>query len=371
MRGQGWILLCGWIFLSHAYASLPKMKVRIGRNLPKVTVQGIDLQGHFFLKNETKQYPGKNIIHFNCQKLANSKKGATLVASVSSPGGLVSWGNRRYWGDLMLTTAQDRHSCDLLQNTPMEKYISTLLAKEMRGDWPIEALKAQAVAARTYAMFQKERNPTGLFALENSEKHQVSGHFFDETLATSKASSFTKGLILTNKRGELVPAFFHSKCGGHTFLPEKVWSSPVEGYESVSCPFCHEHGTKRWEKSISPSKIHRLFLAALSPGSSPSSAPRPRLILDQKARGDIRVFWKKKIRKIPRSFLRKKLGRKEIPSNNFTIHIERDRFVIKGAGLGHGVGMCQFGAFEMAKRGMNHREILAHYYPQFNIQKGY
>ena len=88
----------------------------------------------------------------------------------------------------------------------------------MNANWPVEALKAQAIAARTYALEKINSNfmsrvlgRTAHFDLENSEKHQVMGTFFDQTLSTVKATYATKGLVLVNKKKRLLPIFYHSK----------------------------------------------------------------------------------------------------------------------------------------------------------------
>ena len=253
----------------------------------------------------------------------------------------------------------------------MEDYLSSLLAKEMNGQWPLEALKAQAIAARTYALFQKKQRPSHLFMLENSEKHQVSGSFFDGTPLTRKAAMETKGSILVNKKGNIVPAFFHSKCGGRTYLPQKVWSESVEGYHEIICPFCHNHGTKNWKRVISQAEIRHVLLDSFANKKNKTTNGPFQLVVGKKDQDSIYFSWGNKIKKVFKSYLRKKLGRKKLPSNNFTIHQRPPHFTIKGRGFGHGVGMCQYGAFEMARQGKHHRQILAHYYPQLKIKKLY
>ena len=331
----------------------------------------MDLQGHIFLKNKKEQYLGRKTIHFNCQGKGQAPRKSVLLASLHSPTGLMAWNNKHYRGDLLVATSPNFNSCDLVQQTTMENYLSSLLAKEMNGHWPLEALKAQAIAARTYALFQKKQHPSRLFALENSENYQVSGSFFDGTPITRKASMDTKGFILVNQKGRIVPAFFHSKCGGKTYLPQKVWSESVEGYHEVICPFCYKHGTKNWKRVISQNEIGRILLDSFPNKKNKTSNRHFQLMTNKKNQSFIYFSWAGKIKKVSKSYLRKKLGRKKLPSNNFTIHQRSRHFSIKGKGFGHGVGMCQYGAFEMARRGKQHQQILSHYYPQLKIQKLY
>src|SRR5690606_26776420 len=107
-------------------------------------------------------------------------------------------------------TNPGKESCDLVNSISLENYISTLLSKEMNGTWPVEALKAQAVAARTYA-FERVKRGAGmelnekLYHLESSEKDQVSGSFMDITEKTVLATRETNGEILVGPSGKVAP----------------------------------------------------------------------------------------------------------------------------------------------------------------------
>ena len=372
MKVHGGIFLCCYLVNAIVFA-VPHIQVRIGKNLQQVLIHGMDLQSDIFVNNQRGQYLGRKAIRFDCSGSASVKEKAILLASLSSPTGLISWGNRSYRGNLQVTTSENFDACDLVQNISMENYLSSLLAKEMGGGWPLEALKAQAIAARTYALVKKEQNQFDLFTLENSERHQVSGSFFDETWQTRVAALATKGRVLVNDEGKIVPAFFHSKCGGRTYLPSKVWSARVAGYRSVKCPYCHHHGKGKWQKRLVTREVRAALLATLSEeqrGGS-TSGEKLQLVEDGKNRDDIKFYWRGRVERVPKPYLRKRFGRKELPSNNFTIRQGSGGFMIKGEGLGHGVGMCQYGALEMARRGKNHRQILAHYYPRLKVKRLY
>ena len=356
--------------LSTAPASV-QVKVRIGKNLDHVLIHGVDLQNHIIIKNKIKRYRGRKKLRFNCQRNQPWQKNTALLAALSSPTGIISWKNQHYLGHLLLTTSNNFNACDLIQNTTMQDYISSLLAKEMGGQWPLEALKAQAIAARSYALFKKKKNYHQLFALENSEKDQVSGSFFDQTFSTRKAAMTTKGLVLTNDRGKIVPAFFHSKCGGRTLLPQVVWPSPVQGFRSVKCPFCHSHGTKNWQRFISQKQMQKIISSTTNISHKTIAQENLRLIVDHNSRDYLRFYLSNATQRIAKSQLRKKLGRKKLPSNHFALTQHPAGFTARGKGFGHGVGMCQYGAMEMARRGKDHRQILAHYYPRLKLKKAY
>jgi len=341
---------------SHSFASVPSVKVLIGKSLKKVVVEGIDLQKTFHLKNELKQYRGKKIISFNCKPHTPVKrlirKNPLLVASLSSPTGLVSWGAQKYQGELQLLTNSSRESCDLVNSIPLESYIMTLLSKEMNGSWPVEALKAQAVAARTYAFdrIKKERGLTldkeKLYHLESSEKDQVSGSFSDITRLTIKASKETEGEILIAPSGKIAPAFFHSKCGGKTLRPDQVWGGVEEGYRSVNCTFCAKTGTKDWNYRTKNQKIISMVDKVLQKYySDEMKSNEIRFMPDTLENSELRLYAGDRLHIIKKSYLRNLAGRELLPSNNFILHQSDNIIEFKGHGYGHGVGLCQLGAY--------------------------
>ncbi len=247
------------LFISASvHAAIPNVKVLIAKSQKNIVVEGMDLKKVFHTLKRNEQYAGKKSISFNCHAPAKNSSlpnNPVLVASLSSPTGLISWGKNKYQGELQLLTNPGKESCDLVNLIPMENYITTLLAKEMNGSWPVEALKAQAVAARTYAYDRINRgknidSAAKLYHLESSEKDQVSGTFLDITKNTLQATNETAGEILVGPSGKIAPTFFHSKCGGKTLRPDQVWGGVEEGYRSVNCTFCQKTGKKDWQHKI-------------------------------------------------------------------------------------------------------------------------
>lgn len=364
-------------------ATVPKIKVRIGKNLKQVKLSGLDIKKEINGRSGTKFYKGKKRLKFNCLTLRKLKtlKNPLLLARLSSPTGLIRWERTAYPGKLNIVAAAEQKGCDLVNEISMETYLSSLLAKEMNAKWPIEALKAQAVAARSYAYHKivtqqvsKSKGFKTYYDLENSEKHQVNGSFFDTTKKTLKATKETKGEVLTLGKGKLTPIFFHAKCGGRTFIPSQVWANRVKGYKSVDCPFCHKYGKKDW-KLILPKKrfnlvvdkvLKNFYADKLINKSDPT-----KIVPDHKGKSKIRFYDDERLITIQKSRVRSVLGRDKAPSNYYHIVDRGSKVEIKGKGHGHGVGMCQLGALEMAKRGMNYKQILAHYFPEHQLEKIY
>ncbi len=358
-------------------AAVPKVKVLIGKSLKDVLVHGTDLKQMIPAKKLYREFAGRQTVNFNCRISKNIilPEKPLLVASVTSPTGLVGWGEKRFRGELQLVagpTAQQR-GCDLVNLVPMDSYISSLLAKEMNAEWPIEALKAQAVVARSYALARMKPGSDGeLWHLESSEKNQVSGNFYDTTARTDTAARETEGEVLTDNIGRPVEGFFHSKCGGNTLRPEQVWSGSVDGYRNVECPFCHKYGKKSWDETLSKDYFAKLLSKAVTRyQSTPVSLKAQELtfVHDIPTSSEIRFYQGNKLHKVKKSWLRNLAGRDQFPSHNFRVLESAHGMRVEGRGYGHGVGLCQLGALELAKRGYGYRAILQHYFPSMNIKR--
>lgn len=363
----------------------PIVSVRIGKSLRNILVTGLDLKRHLIFNNDFRVYNGKKTVKFNCETFTSLNKKRNqplLLATLESPTGLLSYANDKYQGMFKVITSPKGDSCDIVNEIPMEAYISSLLTKEMNPKWPIEALKAQAVAARTYALHKiktqqvtKELGSEAYYDLESSEKHQVGGSFFDATDTTNTASYETKGEVLTTEAGAIRPIFFHSKCGGRTLRPDQVWHNKEEGYQSVNCPFCNEIGPKSWNNIISRDRLKSFFLWASEnryikeklAGDLSSIV----LVPDQLDKFTVNFYINDRPFIIEKAVLRKFFGRFIFPSNTFSIKKQGEGVMVMGEGLGHGVGLCQMGTFAMAMRGWSYKKILAHYFPGHVLKKMY
>ncbi len=363
-------------------SAVPSVKVLIAKSLNSIVVEGIDLQNKIHTQKKLQQYSGRKKISFNCRSpmfgtRKTFSKNPLLIASLSSPTGLISWGKNKYKGELHLLTNSDQESCDLVNLVPMEAYLTTLLAKEMNGTWPVEALKAQAVAARTYAYDRIKRGvgeerEDKLYHIESSEKDQVSGTYFDITKNTLQAAKETHGEILTGPSGKITPAFFHSKCGGKTFRPDQVWGGVEEGYRSVNCTFCQRTGMKDWEYQLNGDKLTSMVDRVLRRHYSDEiQGSSIRLMPDSVHNSELRLYVGDRLHIIKKSYLRNLAGRELLPSNNFTMQKRNNQFLVNGQGYGHGVGLCQLGALELAKRGYDYRQILSFYFPRHKMRKVY
>lgn len=384
-----------WIFLALSLIGMqdasanrgPIIRVRIAKALSSLVVSGDNLKAKSPIIMGLNEREGKRTLRFNCRGHDLTKKSngsPTLLASLSSDSGVIRYANAPYLGNMDLLVSGQGDACDVVNSLPMDSYISSLLAKEMNAHWPIEALKAQAVAARTYALFQMDGKEAGknpektFFDLENSEKYQVNGSLLDTNSTTWKASMDTSGEVLLNAKGTIIPAFFHAQCGGRTFTPGQIWGNNIEGYRNVLCPNCQGIGKGMWKKDLFSAELISAFYKVMKKGNTAvqsfdnnSANSAPIIYPHQRLDSNIRVFLQGKILNINKAELRNILGRELLPSNNFRIIQAGSKYMVEGIGNGNGVGMCQIGALTMAKQGKNYKEILQNYFPGLKLQKVY
>lgn len=355
-------------------AETPYLKVRIGKNLTQVEISGVDLKRTFLVEKETKFFRGRKKINFKCEGLGLQKKIPDfLLASLGSSTGLITFNKNKYLGDLYIATSAGGKNCDVINEIPMEVYIGGLLSNEMNSSWHSEALKAQAVAARTYAFHKlysaKEKD---FFHIENSERHQVSGSFFDVTNQTLNAAQATRGEILVASDGSIRPTFFHASCGGSTLLPDQVWGNKVTGYKRTECLHCQKRMV--WDNHLSPFDINSFFkwLAKKNIVQQDHLHKKFQMVNDKFNDPFFRFYLGSNQYKIKKSFFRRFFGRFKFSSNNFKISKSNDQsLIIQGRGQGHGVGLCQIGTKRYAEAGNTYREILSHYFPGFRLEKLY
>jgi stage II sporulation protein D len=309
----------------------------------------------------------------NCQGLGGKVRPAKsqLLASLWNKDGRIALDHGEYYGRIEYWFDPIKKNCQLVNELPLEVYLVSLLGHEVAGNWPIEALKAQAIAARTYAYQKinqalkgKEVRENDFFYIKNSEKHQVSGNFNNIHDNQRKAIEESWGEVLLDKEGHIGEIFFHAECGGRTFTSGEIWQNEVTGSASVVCPYCQKNA-RPWSYEMSYQDFWGLVLKKDAQFSQEKIEAvnifRDRVILSNK-QGKL-ILKKSEIRKF--------VGEKKIRSHAFDIKAEKNKIMIQGKGHGHGVGLCQMGMKELAEKGYTYKQILAHYYPYHKLQKMY
>jgi stage II sporulation protein D (peptidoglycan lytic transglycosylase) len=250
--------------------------------------------------------------------------GATeFVASV--PGKIT----RRYAGRLEIRP--DARELSIVVVMPMETAVASVVAAESPPHAPMEALKAQAVATRSFFVAGKGRHHNFDFC-DTTHCQFLRAPPGPATVAFQAAAA-TRSLVLAYK-DEVFAAMYSASCGGRTHtLDELGFHNHGYPYFAVTCNYCR----RRPEK----------WVAQLKSEDAAALAPTERARLN----------------------LARKLGWKSVPGNTYSSHMDNGSAVLEGVGVGHGIGLCQRGGADMARHGASFQEILEHYYPNTELKQ--
>ena len=290
---------------------------------------------------------------------------------LSAAAGAVEVNGVPYVGELVLQRSSIG-APQILNLVPLERYLAGLLGCEVPLDWPEETLKAQIVAARTYALVRREQSASEPYDLTDGTQDQCYQGLLKERPLSRRLAEETAGTVATYGRKPFI-TFYSAVCGGHTAqgpnaLREKSpWIAPLLGRP---CPYCEKglppekQGRYRWERSLPRTELEK---ALKIPGTLQSVEP---LFPDGGGHsGLVRLSWSPAgSREVLMTDFRAAAG---ISSNTWTASVASDAVRFTGRGFGHGTGLCQCGAKRMGEEGFDHREILRFYYPGSELVRLY
>ncbi|MGD9681394.1 MAG: SpoIID/LytB domain-containing protein [Candidatus Obscuribacterales bacterium] len=274
---------------------------------------------------------------------------------------IFSINGRAYRGALLITAnevngrrGRSISSFNAINIVDLEDYLLSVLPSEMPASWPLEALKAQAIAARSYVVANLGKYESEGYDVRATIADQVYRGVDWEKESASRAVYETAGIVLKH-RGAVVPAFFHSSGGGHTELSQHVWSKPLPYLNAVR-DYDHSSPYYLWERRFSTADLEKTLgnpgigsITAMFPlWRSPSRRVKQMLLVG--TRGSTLVTG---------TDIRKLL---KLPGTNFNILPDGNSYVFAGQGFGHGLGMSQYGARTLAEHGYNAGQILKYYY---------
>ena len=315
---------------------------------------------------------------------------------------------RRYRGDLSIQRTIGKLDMTVINTLPVEQYLYGVIKNEISPEWPLEAVKAQAVAARTYALANSNKHAADGFELCATTDCQVYGGRESEASKAIEAVDTTRGLVLTYK-GKLITAYFHSSSGGYTENSENVWSVKQPYLRGVA-DFDQNSPYYKWEEKLTLAELNQaiskagynigyLQMVELSPLSNPPVAS-----FDRGVSGRVKSVYLKgttgnisltgtKLRTMLnlKSTLFDITISKQHPQSAMSVYASKDRtkdythsgavkptdfVVITGFGWGHGLGLSQWGAKAMAEKAPPgnteyFKDILKHYYQAVEIKKAY
>lgn len=298
-------------------------------------------------------------------------RGEILIIRPSdkSDGGLALDG-RRYRGALEL-----RHrggGLTAVNIVPVDGYLRSVVPEEMPVDWPAEAIKAQSVAARSFALASRGRHASEGYDLCTTTHCQLYTGTAAEKSASNAAIKATRGEVLTYG-GKPIEALFHTDSGGMTENSEDVWGSHVPYLRAAKDTPAK---TMPWTKTISRADLERKLAAkGHDIGKVRSIALSPlaigRAAKDRTASGRVKTMTVKGTKgtaTLSGTTWRSLLGLK---STLFDAKLAKDMVTFTGYGSGHGLGISQWGAERMATRGASYADILHHYYTGTKLQQLY
>jgi stage II sporulation protein D len=254
----------------------------------------------------------------------------------------------------------------VVEELPLDDYVAGVVSGELPRGFPAEAQKAQAVAARTYALVKKiEAEASGRsWHLGANVLSQVYAGAAPNPAARA-ATDATRGEVLV-MGNEPVEAFFHAACGGRTEAGLEALGRDLPYLASVPCGHCNDAPRVRWTVSLDG--------AALGKATGLSGAVTAARVLERTAGGRaarVELTAGGRAAVLTGADLRQRLGWSRLPSLAFELTARRGTFTFTGRGQGHGAGLCQWGAAGLARQGTGYREILRRYYPGTDVAKMY
>lgn len=361
------ILLLTELFNSRPALAVETIRVALAPDLPAVTISGSpDLvfttpDGRLFadeLNNPVEILAG-------IQGLTFQGKPTELQALIaSSAGGTIHLNDLSVGGILHIVLYRDK--LRLINELDVEEYLKGVVPIEISPQWHPEALKVQAIIARTYVLHQRQTHIGKEYDVLATTADQVYGGRKKEHPASDQSVAETSGLVLTFE-GELVLSAYHSTSAGPTESASDVWGMELPYLKGVSCPFDQNSPYYQWRKSFLMDAVQDAFSkAGYTVGTVASITP---FRWTKAGRvGQLRLLHSQGELILKAEDLRRILGYTDLPSARFRIEKIGREIQIQGNGYGHGVGLCQWGAKEMAEMGYSYDKIIKYYYPGVRVE---
>jgi stage II sporulation protein D len=258
----------------------------------------------------------------------------------------------------------DTTGINLINVLDLEDYLLSVVPSEVPSLWPKEVLKAQAIAARSYAVANFGKHKAEGYDVKATVDDQVYRGVIAESTETNAAVAATSGLVLKNNN-KVISAFFHSTSGGSTEVSENVWGKPLPYLKSV-VDYDDAAPQFTWRKTVTSQDLARALLGS----AQDSQALLGVLVIgrhsgDSQRVKDVLVVGQSSARVIAGTELRRLFN---LPSTQFSLFQSDSSYIFSGRGYGHGLGLSQWGAKALADNGYNAEQILSYYYKDVTIE---
>ena len=263
-----------------------------------------------------------------------------------------------YEDNLFVTPHNYYNYFQLINNIEINNYVAGVVESEVGRSPPPEYFKLQAIICRTYALKNIKRHKAEGFSLCDKVHCQAYNKKPTSELI-NKAALETNNIVIVDSDIDLIVATFYSNCGGETAKSEEVWREKLYYLRTVKDTFCLHENNAVWEKEISKEKwINYLINNGFPKGSIQHECD---IEYFQNCREQ---FFENQNMQIPFTKIRSDF---HLKSAQFDVIPNGEYVTLKGKGFGHGVGLCQEGAMEMAKRGYTYGQILHFYYKNVHM----
>ncbi len=277
---------------------------------------------------------------------------------------------RRYRGSLALQRTGEAQLA-LINVLPVEDYLYGVLGGESYPTWPPAALDAQAILARSYALWRMADRRDEPFDLYATVMDQSYLGMAKEDPRLSAAVDRTAGIVLLYQL-KLFRCYYHSTCGGHTEAVQEVFPDPpLLPLSGVTCKHCKDSKHFAWKRVLTKAELSEaLSRRALGGRPVASLAVSRRTVSGRASEVTVGVAGASPVAMAASEF-RLAVGPAKLPSTFFELREVPGGYEFTGHGFGHGVGMCQWGARGMAEAGYSAAGILHHYYPGAELHRLY
>ena len=348
----------------------PVVRVLIERSAPRLVIRSASLITVTEPATGQQVYSGWGPLHLSSANNLMRLNGTKLPGQayrVASESSILQLNNTAYRGHLIITAEPDGSGFRAVNHVEIEKYLYGVVPREMPDSWAEQALMAQAVAARTYALYVKEKSIHPDYDLEATTASQVYGGIRAESRRSTRAVNATRGQVMTHD-GKLIVAYFHSDSGGHTEDPANVWNTDTIPYlRGVPEQAEQQPHVKTWEYFLS----YKDAVARLNRyGLDITRLYRIKVTNRSKSGrfSTVLIYSDKGTTELSSNHFRASIGEAKLKSTLFHMYARKGGILFKGKGYGHGVGMSQWGARRMAQSGRTYQDILKFYYKGIKIQ---
>ncbi|MFQ5848003.1 MAG: SpoIID/LytB domain-containing protein [Candidatus Methylomirabilales bacterium] len=255
----------------------------------------------------------------------------------------------------------------IINQVSLEDYVRGVMKVEANPEWPVEALKTQAVVARTFALYERLGDPKALYHLQATTASQVYRGVSGEDPRCDVAVWATRGEVLTY-RGRVIPAFYHAASGGRTEDAVEVWEKKYPFIVGVKDPFSAIAPVHQWEVAIPRAEIRQALERF---GWRLGEIQRVEVVRRTRSGrvSRLRIWDGAGVLDVDGKQFRQLLGPDRLRSTLFSIYPRDGEIVFIGQGWGHGVGLSQWGAKGMADLAYDYSRILKHYFPLATVMR--